>query len=69
MKRIIRDGGRSADRRDPDAATKKGFAQAEKAWGGPMPSITGQTYDAVMEKFDKIKKELFGGETSEAATA
>ena len=59
---------------DPDtleemiAATKKGFAQAEKAWGGPMPSITGQTYDAVMEKFDKIKKELFG-EASESVTA
>ena len=59
---------------DPDtleemiAATKKGFAQAEKAWGGAMPSITGQTYDAVMDKFDKIKKEMAAG-TSEAATA
>lgn len=59
---------------DPDQlekmieATKKGFAQAEKAWGGPMPSITGQTYNAVMEKFDKIKKELFG-ETAESASA
>ena len=59
---------------DPDKldemieATKKGFKQAEKAWGGPMPSITGQTYDAVMEKFDKIKKEMFG-ETVESATA
>ena len=59
---------------DPDTleemieATKKGFAQAEKAWGGPMPSITGQTYNAVMDKFDKIKKEMFG-EASESATA
>lgn len=59
---------------DPDQlekmieATKKGFSQAEKVWGGPMPSITGQTYNAVMEKFDKIKKEMFG-EAAESATA
>ena len=57
---------------DPDQldkmieATKKGFAQAEKAWGGPMPSITGQTYNAVMDKFDKIKAEMFGTESESA---
>lgn len=49
-------------------AVKKGFKQAEKAWGGTMPSITGQTYDAIMEKFDKIKKQM-AGEAAEAATA
>lgn len=49
-------------------AVKKGFKQAEKAWGSTMPSITGQTYDAIMEKFDKIKKEM-AGETSESASA
>lgn len=49
-------------------ATKKGFGAAEKAWGGEMPSITGRTYDAVMEKFDKIKKEM-AGESAEAVTA
>ena len=59
---------------DPDQldkmidAVKKGFKEAEKAWGGAMPSITGQTYDAIMEKFDKIKKAM-AGETAEAVTA
>lgn len=58
--------------KDPDTldemieATKKGFKEAEKAWGGPLPSITDRTYAAVMEKFDKIKAELFG-DSSETA--
>ena len=40
---------------DPDKldtmieAVKKGFDEAEKAWGGKMPDITSKTYDAVME--------------------
>lgn len=43
---------------DPDqmkkmqAAVEKGFKQAEDAWGGPMPSITGETHDAVNKLFD-----------------
>ena len=45
---------------DPDKieemreAFKKGYAQAEKTWGGSLPDISKQTYDAVMEKFDKM---------------
>jgi uncharacterized protein YukE len=35
-------------------AFKKGFKQATKAWGGDLPDISQQTYDAVMEKFDQM---------------
>lgn len=34
----------------------KGYKQAEKQWGGKLPSISRRTYDAVMEKFDKLLK-------------
>ena len=30
----------------------KGFKQAEEAWGGKLPDITQQTYDATMKLFD-----------------
>ena len=45
---------------DPDkleemkAAFEKGYAQAEKTWGGELPDICQRTYDAVFEKFDKL---------------
>ncbi len=45
---------------DPDKieemreAFKKGYKQAEKTWGGNLPSISQQTYDAVMKKFDDM---------------
>lgn len=48
---------------DPDKieemrdAFKKGFEQAEKTWGGSLPEISRKTYDAVMEKFDKLAEE------------
>lgn len=48
---------------DPDKieemreAFKKGFKQAEKTWGGELPEISQKTYDAVMEKFDKLAEE------------
>lgn len=35
-------------------AFKKGYEQAEKTWGGKLPEISQKTYDAVMEKFDKL---------------
>ena len=37
----------------------KGYEQAEKTWGGELPEISKKTYDAVLEKFDKLmeKKE------------
>lgn len=37
-------------------AFKKGYKEAEKAWGGELPEISKKTYDAVMEKFDKLMK-------------
>lgn len=46
---------------DPDKldsmidAFKKGYAQAEKTWGGELPEISKKTYDAVLDKFDKLK--------------
>lgn len=45
---------------DPDkiedmrSAFKKGFAQAEKQWGGQLPDISQKTYDAVMKGFDDM---------------
>jgi hypothetical protein len=48
---------------DPDKieemreAFKKGYKQAEKTWGGELPDISQKTYDAVMEKFDKLAEE------------
>lgn len=32
----------------------KGYKQAEKTWGGSLPEISRQTYDAVMKKFDDL---------------
>ena len=46
---------------DPDKldsmidAFKKGYEQAEKTWGGELPEISKKTYDAVLEKFEKLK--------------
>ena len=45
---------------DPDkveemrAAFQQGFKQAEETWGGELPEISQQTYDAVMKKFDEL---------------
>ena len=45
---------------DPDkveemrAAFQKGYEKAEKTWGGSLPDISRQTYDAVMKKFDDL---------------
>ena len=38
-------------------AFKKGYKQAEETWGGKLPDISQRTYDAVMEKFDKMAQE------------
>ena len=35
-------------------AFEKGYAQAEKTWGGKLPDISQQTYDAVMKGFDQL---------------
>lgn len=48
---------------DPDkiedmrAAFQKGFKQATGTWGSKLPDISQRTYDAVMEKFDKLAEE------------
>ena len=45
---------------DPDkleqmrSAFEKGYKQAEKTWGGELPDISKQTYDAVMKGFDEL---------------
>lgn len=44
------------------SAFLQGFNQAKEAWGGELPEISQRTYDAVMEKFDKLT-----GKTGEAA--
>ena len=44
-------------------AFKKGYEKAMGAWGKELPDISKQTYDAVLEKFDKWKNG-----TSEAPT-
>lgn len=36
-------------------AFKKGYEKAMGAWGKELPDISKQTYDAVLEKFDKWK--------------
>lgn len=48
---------------DPDkieemrTAFQKGYAQAQRTWGGELPEISQKTYDAVMQKFDKLASE------------
>ncbi len=36
-------------------AVKKGFQEAEKAWGGELPGISQRTYDKIMKGFDEWK--------------
>lgn len=36
-------------------AFKKGYAQAEKMWGGKLPEISQKTYDAMFEKYEAYK--------------
>lgn len=46
---------------DPDkidemkAAFEKGYKKAQKTWGGELPEICQQTYDAVLKGFDQMK--------------
>lgn len=57
---------------DPDKiedmreAFKKGYKQAEETWGGKLPEISQRTYDAVMEKFDKLAEAAKQTESTEA---
>lgn len=55
---------------DPDKieemreAFKQGFEQAKETWGGELPEISQKTYDAVMEKFDKLAEEAAKANTT-----
>ncbi|MDE7417031.1 MAG: hypothetical protein K2N44_12185 [Lachnospiraceae bacterium] len=42
----------------------KGYKQAEKTWGGKLPEISQKTYDAVLEKLDKLMNPKTEGSTS-----
>lgn len=57
-------GGDPSKIEDMREAFKKGYEQAEKTWGGELPEISKKTYDAVMEKFDKMAEEA--GQTTKA---
>lgn len=39
------------------AAVDQGFKEAEKAFGGKLPDISYQTYDAIMAEFDRWEQE------------
>lgn len=58
-------GGDPSKIEDMREAFKKGYKQAEKTWGGELPEISKKTYDAVMEKFDKMAEEA--GQTTKTA--
>lgn len=59
----ILDFAKALGNNDPEKAEemleafKKGYALAEKAWGGKLPEISQKTYDAVIEKFEAWKNE------------
>lgn len=45
-------GGDASKAEEMRDAFEKGFKEATKSWGKSLPSISQDTYDAVMEKFD-----------------
>lgn len=46
----------------------KGYKQAEKTWGGKLPDISQKTYDAVLEKLDKLMEPKKETDTSKTDT-
>lgn len=50
-------GGDPSKIEEMRAAFEKGFSQATKAWGRDLPSISNDTYDAVMKGFDAWAEE------------
>ncbi len=59
-------GGDPSKIEDMRAAFKKGYEQAEKTWGGELPEISKQTYDAVMAGFDKMAEDANAAQTNAA---
>lgn len=50
-------GGDPSKIEEMRGAFEKGYKLAEKKWGGSLPSISQQTYDAVMKGFDKMAQD------------
>ncbi len=50
-------GGDPSKMEEMRNAFLKGYKQAEKTWGGKLPDISKQTYDAVMAGFDDMAKQ------------
>ena len=50
-------GGDPSKIEEMRAAFQKGYAKAEKTWGGKLPELCQKTYDAVMKKFDDLAAE------------
>lgn len=50
-------GGDPSKIEDMRKAFEKGYKQAEDTWGGKLPDISKQTYDAVMAGFDKMAED------------
>jgi len=46
-------------------AVEKGFEQARRMWGGELPSISGDTYDRVMQGFDEWEKSITSKDVAE----
>lgn len=59
-------GGDPSKIEDMRKAFEKGYKQAEKTWGGELPEISKQTYDAVMKGFDKMAEDA--AQTTQAIT-
>ena len=57
---------------DPDkldtmiSAFEKGFQAATKTWGGELPDLAHRTRDAVLSKFEDLKKQ-YAGQTDEVS--
>ena len=49
-----------------EEAFEKGYAAAEKKWGGALPSITQQTRARVHEKFEELRKQQSQSRATEA---
>lgn len=47
-------GGDPSKIEEMRSAFQKGYKQAEKTWGGKLPDISQQTYDAVMKGLDDM---------------
>ncbi len=60
-------GGDASKAEEMRQAVQKGFEAAEKAWGGALPQITRDTYDATMKLFDDWANGTSGAEAGESA--